>query len=182
MNMNVTHLSLPEVLLIAPQIHPDHRGHLAVPFSVSAYEQAGISFSLRQINQGYSKKAFTIRGLHYQQPPYHQAKLVSANHGSFFSVAVDIRKDSPTFGQWCGAVLSFENQRLMYVPRGFAHGYLTLEPDTVLQYCVDNDFCGPAAKALRFDDPDIGIVWPAKPDETTLTEKDRNATLLQDLS
>lgn len=71
---------------------------------------------------------------------------------------------------------------LMYVPRGFAHGYLTLEPDTVLQYCVDNDFCGSAAKALRFDDPDIGIVWPAKPDETTLTEKDRNATLLQDLS
>ena len=180
--MQVTALCLPEVKIIAPEIHRDHRGYLAVPFSVNLYQQAGIAFSLRQINQGYSKKAYTIRGLHYQQPPHAQAKLISANHGSFFSVAVDIRRDSPTFGQWCGKVLSFENQKLMYIPRGFAHGYLTLEPDTVLQYCVDNDFCAPAAKALRFDDPAIGILWPVKPDETTLTEKDRNATLLQDLS
>ncbi len=180
--MQVTSLCLPEVKIIAPEIHRDHRGYLAVPFSVNLYQQAGIAFSLRQINQGYSKKAYTIRGLHYQQPPHAQAKLISANHGSFFSVAVDIRKDSPTFGQWCGKVLSFENQKLMYIPRGFAHGYLTLEPDTVLQYCVDNDFCAPAAKALRFDDPAIGILWLVKPDETTLTEKDRNATLLQDLS
>jgi dTDP-4-dehydrorhamnose 3,5-epimerase len=79
--------------------------------------------------------------MHFQSPPYEQAKLISANMGSFYSVAVDLRQGSPTFGQWCGEEISLENHKVMYVPRGFAHGYLTLEDNTILQYCVDNEYC-----------------------------------------
>ena len=177
--MNVTALSIPEVKIITPDVLKDHRGHLAVPFSVNEYEALGISFNLRQINQGYSKKIYTIRGMHYQKGTHAQAKLISACNGTFFSVAVDIRRDSPYFGKWCGEVISFENQCVMYVPRGFAHGYLTLEADTLLQYCVDNDFCAEAAKSLRFDDETVGIDWMCAPDLSTLTKKDLEADYLE---
>lgn len=152
-----------------------------MPVSVKGLKDYGIDFEIIQINQGYSIKKNTIRGMHFQQEPYAQAKLVSANCGSFYSVAVDIRRDSPTFGQWCGEVISFENNKVMYVPRGFAHGYLTLEENTVLQYCVDNDYCATAAKALKYNDETVGIAWPSFIDESTLTLKDLNGLSLNEI-
>ena len=173
--MQVISLEIQDVKIIVPEVHKDHRGYLEIMFDEKSYQEMGICFSLKQINQGYSRKIHTIRGLHYQEGEYAQGKIVSANQGAFFSVAVDLRKESQTFGKWCGEILSLENQKVMYIPRGFAHGYMTLESDTILQYCVDNGFCATAAKSLRFDDPDIGIEWPAKVDTSTLTEKDIQA-------
>jgi len=112
-------------------IYEDFRGYLAVPYDQS------INFTVRQINQGYSKKEFTLRGLHFQEGEYAQAKLVSCLHGSIFNVAVDLRPGQ-TFGHAYSVVLSFENRKQMLIPRGFAHGYLTLEDDTLMQWCVDN--------------------------------------------
>ena len=179
--MKLYNLNISDIKIIEPDVHKDHRGYLAVPISVKNLKDNGIDFSIVQINQGYSIKANTIRGMHFQEGEHAQAKLVSANCGSFYSVAVDIRTNSPTFGKWCGEVISFENNKVMYIPRGFAHGYLTLEDNTVLQYCVDNDYCGEAAKALKYDDENVNIKWPAYVDKTTLTVKDLNALSLKDI-
>lgn len=143
----------------------DFRGWL----SVSAED-----FHVVQINQGYSKKKFTLRGLHYQEGEHAQAKLVSCLHGAIFNVAVDLRPGE-TYGHTYGEVLSFENQKQMYIPRGFAHGYLTLEDDTLMQWCVDNDFCAEAARAVRYDSDFAWQTdaWPAG--EYIVSEKDKNA-------
>lgn len=160
----------PELLQI--KNYTDFRGRLSVPLDQE------IGFHVVQINQGYSKKAFTLRGLHYQDEPYSQAKMVSCLHGAIFSVAVDIRPGN-TFGYAYGYVLSFENQKQMYIPRGFAHGYLTLEDDTLMQWCVDNHFCSSAARSICYDDS--GIIWQTEhwpKGEYILSEKDKNAASL----
>ena len=161
------------IILIA-QVFEDFRGYLAVPYDKS------INFNIRQINQGYSKKAYTLRGLHFQEGEYAQAKLVSCLHGSIFNVAVDLRPGE-NFGHAYSEVLSFENRKQMLIPRGFAHGYLTLEYDTLMQWCVDNDFCSEAAKAVRYDSNFVweGESWPAG--EYIVSEKDRNAIYLSDI-
>lgn len=179
--MNIMSMEIPDVKLIQPTVHKDHRGFLSIPISIESLLENNITFSIKQVNQGYSVKPYTIRGLHFQLEPYAQAKLISANKGSFFSVAVDLRTESETFGKWCGAIISFENQLVMYVPRGFAHGYLTLEKDTVLQYCVDNVYNSECAKSLYFDDKEIDIKWPAPIDYSTLSKKDLNALMLKDI-
>lgn len=179
--MKIYNLSIEDVKIIEPDIHKDHRGYLAVPISVKPLKELGVDFEILQINQGYSVKSNTIRGMHFQKGEHAQAKLVSANWGSFYSVAVDIRKNSPTFGKWCGEVISRENCRVMYIPRGFAHGYLTLEENTILQYCVDNDYCYEAAKALRYNDKDVNILWPDMVDTTTLAQKDIDALTLNEI-
>ena len=155
----------------------DFRGYLSVPYDQSM----GVDFQVKQINQGYSKKAFTLRGLHYQAGDAAQAKLVSCLRGSIFSVAVDLRFGD-TRGQTYSEVLSWENRKMMFVPRGFAHGYLTLEDDTLMQWCVDNDFCAEAARAVRYDDPDIiwnGESWPKG--DYIMSDKDSNAMSLKDI-
>lgn len=131
-------------VIIETQQFEDFRGWLSV------LVDSKVNFHVVQINQGYSRKKFTLRGLHYQEGEHAQAKLVSCLHGSIFNVAVDLRPGE-TFGHAYSAVLSFENRKQMYIPRGFAHGYLTLEDDTLMQWCVDNDFCDEAAKAVRYD-------------------------------
>ena len=130
------------IILTVP-VFEDFRGYLAVPYDQS------INFNVRQINQGYSKKAFTLHGLHFQEGEHAQAKLVSCLHGSIFNVAVDLRKGE-TFGQAYSAVLSFENRKQMLIPRGFAHGYLTLEDDTLMQWCVDIDFRDEAPDFIKY--------------------------------
>ena len=158
-------------IIIETQCFEDFRGWL----SVSAE-----GFHVVQINQGYSKKAFTLRGLHYQEGEYAQAKLVSCLHGSIFNVAVDIRPGD-TFGYAYGEILSFENQKQMLIPRGFAHGYLTLEDNTLMQWCVDNNFCAEAARAVRYDSDFIWQTesWPIM--KYILSEKDKSAKSLQEL-
>ena len=152
----------------------DFRGYLAVPYDKS------INFNVRQINQGYSKKAFALRGLHFQEGEHAQAKLVSCLHGSILNVAVDLRPGE-TFGHAYSTVLSFENRKQMLIPRGFAHGYLTLEDDTLMQWCVDNDFCGEAARAVRYDSDFIWQTEPWPMQEYILSEKDKNAIKLSEL-
>lgn len=161
------------IILTVPSFE-DFRGYLAVPYDQS------INFTVRQINQGYSRKAFTLRGLHFLEGEHAQAKLVSCLHGSIFNVAVDIRPGD-TFGYAYGEILSFENQKQMLIPRGFAHGYLTLEDDTLMQWCVDNDFCSEAARAVRYDSDFIWQTepWPVR--EYILSEKDKNAIKLSEL-
>lgn len=159
------------IILTVPTFE-DFRGYLAVPYDKS------INFNVRQINQGYSKKEFTLRGLHFQEGEHAQAKLVSCLRGSIFNVAVDLHPGE-TFGHAYSAVLSFENRKQMLIPRGFAHGYLTLEDDTLMQWCVDNDFCGEAAKAVRYDSD---FVWEGEPwpeGAYIISEKDRNAVRLE---
>ena len=160
--------------IIETQRFEDFRGWLSVPVDKS------IDFHVVQINQGFSKKAGALRGMHFQEGEHAQAKLVSCLHGTIFNVAVDIRLGD-TFGYAYGEILSFENQKQMLIPRGFAHGYLTLEDNTLMQWCVDNNFCGESAHAVRFDDPDIKwqtISWPKT--EYILSEKDKNAMSLKD--
>lgn len=159
-------------IILKVQAFEDFRGYLAVPYDKS------VDFTICQINQGYIKKAFTLRGLHYQEGEHAQAKLVSCLHGSIFNVAVDLRPGE-TFGHAYSAVLSFENRKQMLIPRGFAHGYLTLEDDTLMQWYVDNDFCGEAAKAVRYDSNYVweGESWPKG--AYIISEKDRNAVRLE---
>lgn len=159
-------------ITIEIQQFEDFRGRLSV------LVDSKVNFHVVQINQGYSRKKFTLRGLHFQEGEHAQAKLVSCLHGSIFNVAVDLRPGE-TYGYAYGEILSFENQKQMYIPRGFAHGYLTLEDDTLMQWCVDNDFCGEAARAVRYDSDFVweGESWPEA--EYIISEKDRNAVRLE---
>ena len=164
-----------ESIIIETQRFEDFRGWLSVPMDRS------LNFRVVQINQGFSKKAGTLRGLHFQEGEYAQAKLVSCLKGAIFNVAVDIRLGN-TFGYAYGEMLSFENQKQMLIPRGFAHGYLTLEDNTLMQWCVDNDFCAAAAKAVRYDSE---FNWQTNPwpvMEYILSEKDKSAKSLQELA
>ncbi len=162
-------------VIIETQQFEDFRGWLSVPVDKS------IDFHVLQINQGFSKKAGTLRGLHFQEGEHAQAKLVSCLHGSIFNVSVDIRPGD-TFGYAYGAILSFENQKQMLIPRGFAHGYLTLEDDTLMQWCVDNDFCGEAARAVCYDSDFIWQTDPWPIMKYILSEKDKSAKSLQELA
>src|SRR4029079_11954630 len=121
------------------------------------------------------------RGLHFQRPPEAQDKLVRVTRGSVFDVAVDIRRASPTFGQWVGNTLSAEAWNQLLIPRGFAHGFVTLEPDTEVQYKVTASYSPTHELGVRFDDPAIGVEWPIPADRLTLSDKDRSAPLLADL-
>lgn len=160
--------------IIETQRFEDFRGWLSVPVDKS------IDFHVVQINQGFSKKAGTLRGLHFQEGEHAQAKLVSCLHGSIFNVAVDLRPGD-TFGYAYSEILSFENQKQMLIPRGFAQGYLTLEDDTLMQWCVDNDFCNEAARAVRYDSDFIWQTEPWPMREYILSEKDKNAIKLSEL-
>ena len=131
-----------------------------------------------KINQGYSKKAFTLRGMYFQEGEHAQAKLVSCLRGSIFNVAVDLRPGE-IFGHAYSAVLSSENRKQMLIPKGFAHGYLTLEDDTLMLWCVDNDFCSEAAKAVYYDSDFIGEGEPWPKADYIISEKDRNAVKLE---
>ena len=162
-------------VIIETQRFEDFRGWLSVPVDKS------IDFRVVQINQGFSKRAGTLRGLHFQEGEHEQAKLVSCLHGSIFNVAVDLRPGG-TFGYAYGEILSFENQKQILIPRGFAHGYLTLEDNTLMQWSVDNDFYGTAAKAVRYYSE---FNWQTNPwpvMEYILSEKDKSAKSLQELA
>ena len=169
--------NLNKIKILTPQSFMDLRGCTSVLFDASV--ATDLNFHIVQINQGFSIKPYTLRGLHYQEEPHAQAKLVSCIHGSIFNVAVDIRPDSPAYGKYTAEILSAENQKVMYIPKGFAHGYLTLEPNTLMQWCVDTEFCAEAAKCLRWDS--CGIDWPGNVEEFVISEKDRNGLRFEEL-
>ena len=172
---------IPGVLSISVPRHGDVRGFFAETYNQKAYSRAGIEATFLQDNHSVSELVGTVRGLHYQTPPHAQAKLVRCGRGSLFDVAVDIRTGSPTYGHWYGEVLSFENGRQLYIPEGFAHGFMTLEDDTEIVYKCSDFYAPECEGAVRFDDPDIGIEWPVVDRGITLSEKDATAPLLRDV-
>ena len=177
---NVEDTALPGVLLITSRRFGDNRGFFAETYSRRAYEEAGVTQEFVQDNHSLSAEVGTVRGLHFQAPRHAQAKLVRCGRGAIFDVAVDIRKGSPTFGQWVGYELSAENGRQLYVPAGFAHGFMTLLPDSEIVYKCSDYYAPETEGAVLWNDPDIGIDWPLK-GEPILSSKDAEAPLLIDL-
>lgn len=170
--MDVSKLGLPGLLLLKPRRFADGRGYFVETYNERTVAGAGITASFVQDNQSYSASRGTIRGLHFQLPPAAQAKLVRAAQGSLYDVAVDLRAGSPTYGRWTGATLTADGGEQLFLPRGFAHGFCTLEPDTVVAYKVD-DFYAPASDSgLIWNDPTLAIDWPVGPDEVVLSDRD----------
>lgn len=158
--MKATRLAIPDVVLLEPRVFGDDRGFFYESYNRQAFKEAtGLDPDFVQDNHSRSTQG-VLRGLHYQLPPKAQGKLVRVIAGEVFDVAVDIRKDSPTFGRWVGEVLSAENKRQMWIPPGFAHGFLTLSETAEFLYKT-TDYYSPAHEGcIRWDDADIGIVWP----------------------
>lgn len=179
--METTVLVIPEVVSITPKRFGDHRGFFEEIYSLKSFTAVGIDTIFVQDNHSLSTAVNTVRGLHFQAPPRAQAKLVRCGRGRLFDVAVDIRKGSPTFGQWVGEELSFENGRMLLIPAGFAHGFMTLEPNTEIIYKCSDTYAPETEGAIRWDDPDIGINWPLDLAEPQLSDKDKTAPFLRDI-
>jgi len=175
-----THTALPGVLILTPARHGDDRGFFSESWNRARLEEAGINLDFVQDNHSFSAQKGTVRGLHFQSDPHAQDKLVRCGRGSLFDVAVDIRRGSPTYGQWIGEELSFENGRQLLVPRGFLHGFVTLEPDTEIIYKCTDYYAPDCDGAVRWNDPDIGIDWPLDGATPVLSGKDEAAPLLAD--
>ncbi len=178
--VEVKELELAGVYEITPQRFGDDRGFFSETYSAPGLVAAGIDLIFVQDNHSLSRAAGVLRGLHYQLPPFAQDKLVRVVHGAIFDVAVDIRKNSPTFGKWLGLEVSAEKWNQILVPRGFAHGFVTLIPDTEVVYKVTERYAPEHDRSIRFDDPAIGIDWPVSAAGITLSDKDRGAPLLAD--
>jgi dTDP-4-dehydrorhamnose 3,5-epimerase len=148
------------VQLICPKRHGDARGWFTETYNRDAFAALGIDCMFVQDNHSLSRPAFTLRGLHFQAPPAGQDKLVRCLRGRIFDVAVDIRRGSPTYGQWVGTELTAENGNQLFVPIGFAHGFLTLEPDCEVSYKCSHTYAPAQDGGIRWDDPMIGIIWP----------------------
>lgn len=175
--MKATETRLKGVFVLEPQIFGDARGWFMESWSQRKMEEAGIKVDFVQDNQSFSAQKGTLRGLHYQLNPKCQAKLLRCTRGRIFDVAVDIRKGSPQYGQWVGVELSVENKKQLFIPRGFAHGFITLTDDVEVQYKADNYYAPECDGNIRWNDPDIGVEWPIEP--VILSEKDQQAPLLK---
>lgn len=158
----------------------DCRGFFSETWNHRDLAAVGIDVDWVQDNQSLSSAVGTIRGLHYQSPPHAQDKLVRCGSGALLDVAVDIRKGSPTYGEWITVELSAENGKQLLIPKGFLHGFITLEQDTEILYKCSDYYAPECDGAIRFDDPDIGIDWGISPDQAVLSEKDATAPLLRD--
>ena len=169
-----------KIMLINTQRHGDHRGFFAETYSRRKYSELGIDVEFVQDNHSLSKEVGTLRGLHFQAPPHAQAKLVRCGRGAIFDVAVDIRRGSLTYGHWKGYKLTAENGHQLYIPVGFAHGFVTLEPDSEIVYKCSDYYAPETEGTVLWNDPDIGIEWPTDSDPI-LSAKDAVAPFLSDL-
>jgi dTDP-4-dehydrorhamnose 3,5-epimerase len=177
--MEVNDLGLGGVLELIPKKHGDDRGFLAETFQRQRFQEAGITQDWMQDNQSYSAERHVLRGLHFQTAPQAQDKLIRVLRGSVFDVAVDLRGGSPSFGKWVACVLSAERFNQVLIPKGFAHGFLTLEAHTEVLYKVTAPYAPACDRSIRWNDPTIGIAWPLAPEEEPiLSAKDRAAPLL----
>ncbi|MGI6315101.1 MAG: dTDP-4-dehydrorhamnose 3,5-epimerase [Christensenellales bacterium] len=170
--------SIPGVWILEPRVIGDHRGYFMETYSLPVLAEMGIHAVFVQDNQSYTKEQGTLRGLHFQKDPAAQAKLVRVVRGAVLDVAVDLRQGSPTYLRWVKAELSAENKRMLYIPRGFAHGFVTLTSDVEFVYKVDAVYSREHDRSIRFDDPAIGVDWGI--DNPILSEKDLHAPLLAD--
>ena len=176
--MKVIETEIPGVLVIEPDVFGDNRGWFCETWNRQKLRDAGIDADFVQDNQSYTKAKGTLRGLHFQQNPMAQAKLVRVVRGAVLDVAVDLRKGSPTYLKHVGVELSAENKRQFFIPKGFAHGFLTLTDDVEFVYKVDAPYAPDCDRSVRFDDPEIGVNWPCE--EPILSDKDKKAPLLCD--
>lgn len=166
--------SLAPVRIICATRHVDARGWFSETYNFDTFARLGIGCRFVQDNHSLSEAAFTLRGLHFQTPPHAQDKLVRCIRGRIFDVAVDLRKGSPTYGHWVGSELSAENGRQLFIPIGFAHGFVTLEPDCEITYKCSDTYAPQQDGGVRWDDPEIGVDWPIPAGVTpTLSEKDK---------
>ncbi|HVW57984.1 MAG TPA: dTDP-4-dehydrorhamnose 3,5-epimerase [Rhizobiaceae bacterium] len=176
--LEIRKLELPEVLEITPRRFGDDRGFFSETYNLERFKEAGIDLVFVQDNHSYSAAKGILRGLHYQLEPRAQDKLVRVVKGAILDVAVDIRRSSPTFGKWVALEITAEKGNQILVPKGFAHGFLTIEPHTEVIYKVTDVYSPSHDRSIRFDDPSIGIDWPGSLESFQLSDKDRKAPLL----
>ena len=169
---------LPGVCIVEPVVHGDHRGYFMETYSTAAFAAIGIDTVFVQDNQSFSAQKGVLRGIHFQNAPMAQAKLVRVTRGAVLDVAVDLRKGSPTYCQWVSVELSAENRRMFYIPRGFGHGFVTLTDDVEFCYKVDNLYSRECDRGIRFNDPAIGVAWGIE--APILSQKDTTSPLLSE--
>jgi len=179
--LSVEETAIPAVKIVTPKKFGDHRGFFSETWSRKAFTDAGLDLDFVQDNQSLSASVGTLRGLHFQSPPFAQDKLVRVTRGRILDVAVDIRASSPTFGRHVAVELSAENWRQLLVPVGFAHGFVTLEPDTEVLYKVTAPYAPENDHGLAFDDPALGIDWRLPLSDLTLSDKDRKHPRLAEM-
>lgn len=179
--MNVIKTKIEGVVIIEPRVFRDDRGYFFESFSQQRFNELVAPVTFVQDNESCSTYG-VLRGLHFQKPPYAQSKLVRVVKGVVLDVAVDLRKDSPTFGQYEQVLLSEDNKRQFFIPQGLAHGFVVLSPEAVFQYKCDNYYAPQAEGSVRWDDPQININWQLPLGDILLSEKDKKAPLLAELT
>ncbi|MCQ6280010.1 dTDP-4-dehydrorhamnose 3,5-epimerase [Bacillus sp. EB600] len=177
--MKITNTNLPGVKIVEPIIFGDHRGWFTETYNEVVFQEAGIHLNFVQDNQSFSAAKGTLRGLHYQLNPKAQTKLVRCTRGAIFDVAIDIRKGSLTFAKWFGIKLTAENKKQLLIPKGFAHGFMTLTDDVEVQYKVDALYAPECDRGILWNDPTIGIDWPIDI-IPVLSAKDEKAPTLEE--
>ncbi len=176
--MKVTKTKLDGVLILEPDVFGDHRGWFMESWSKKKYEDVGINVEFVQDNESFTAKKGTLRGIHFQQAPFAQSKLVRVVQGAVLDVAVDLRKNSPTYLQWVAVELSSENKKQFFIPQGFGHGFLTLTDNVQFVYKCDNFYSKEHDRSIRFDDEEIGVNWGVA--DPIVSEKDMNAPKVKD--
>jgi dTDP-4-dehydrorhamnose 3,5-epimerase len=170
-------MTIDGAFVLEPERHEDERGSFARTFCVDELTSRGLDARIAQINTSYNARRGTLRGMHYQTAPDDETKLVRCTRGSIYDVVVDLRPGSSTFGRWASEVLTADNGHAVYVPRGLAHGFLTLEDATEVEYVMSTRYAPDSARGVRFDDPAFSIQWPFEP--TVISERDRTHQLVQ---
>ena len=176
--IKVTPCEIKGLYVIEPTVFKDERGYFVETYNQNDFKEAGLDMVFVQDNQSYTKEKGTLRGIHFQNAPMAQAKLVRVTRGSVMDVAVDLREGSPTYKQWVAVELSADNKRMFYIPRGFGHGFLTLTDDVEFVYKVDNLYSKECDRGIRFNDPAIGVEWDI--DNPILSEKDKTSPYLNE--
>lgn len=179
--MNIISFEIEDLKLFIPSHIIDERGYFSEIYRYDIFSENCGDYQFVQENESCSAKVGTVRGLHFQSPPHAQGKLVRCTAGALFDVAVDIRHGSPTFGRWISETLSPENGKQLWIPPGFAHGFCSLQPNSVICYKVTDYYSAECDKGVAWDDPSIGVAWPEAADIETLSAKDRQQPLLVDL-
>ena len=179
--MKISNTAINGVVIIEPQVFEDERGYFFESYNQAKMEEAGLKYNFIQDNQ--SKSCYgTVRGIHFQKGEFAQAKLVRVLEGTVLDVAVDLRKNSPTFGKYVAVELSAENKKQLMIPRGFGHGFSVLSKTAVFAYKCDNVYNKASEGGIRFNDPDIDVDWKINPEEAILSEKDKNAPFLKEVT
>ncbi|ABD89744.1 dTDP-4-dehydrorhamnose 3,5-epimerase [Rhodopseudomonas palustris] len=174
--MKIIPTPLAGCVLIEPDIIADERGYFLRTFCASTFEAHGLNPAIDQASLSYNRAQYTLRGLHFQAQPHMEDKLVRVVNGAIFDVAVDIRTDSKTFARWYAAELTEQNQRALYIPRGFAHGFLTLTDETTVAYQIAQPYVASLARGVNFSDPQIAVRWPHPP--SVISQRDRDLPAL----